>query len=53
MTSGDTERKNMMRKITVLALFTTDGEAEKSVVYGRRETAFVEGKNGQFGARLN
>jgi hypothetical protein len=36
-----------------LALFTTDGEAEKSVVYGRRETAFVEGKNGSFGAALN
>jgi hypothetical protein len=40
-------------RTSFLQLFITDSEAEKSVVYGRWETAFVEGKNGQFGAGLN
>jgi hypothetical protein len=40
-------------RTSFLRLFITDTEAEKSVVYGRRETAFVEGKNDQFGAALN
>jgi hypothetical protein len=36
-----------------LTLFVTNAEAMESVVYSSRKTAFVEGRNGQFGVGLN
>jgi hypothetical protein len=37
----------------ILRLFITDAEAEKSVIYGRRQTGFIEAKSPQFNIGLN
>jgi hypothetical protein len=37
----------------VLAVFITDTEAEKSVIYGSRRTKFIEGKRLIFDVGLN
>jgi hypothetical protein len=37
----------------ILAVFVTDTEAEKSVIYGRRKTRFIKEKKANLHARLN
>jgi hypothetical protein len=38
---------------TSFLFFITDTVAEKSVIYGRRRTRFIEGKRAKFDAGLN
>jgi hypothetical protein len=40
-------------RTSVLRLFITDTEAEKSVIYGSRRTKFIEGKRLTFDVGLN